>query len=224
MPTLAMIHTGPVVIKPINDLVRTLMPDLARLNLMDDGIVSTIEREGTVTDAVRSRLEHLGASAVAAGADAILVTCSSISELTAGVAQSSGLPVFKIDEAMAEEAVRMGERIGVVATLPTTLEPTCRQIESKAVELGRTIKIERRLCREAFERLSTGDEAGHDQIVQQAVEDLAKDHDVVVLAQVSMARLVPSLKNLRAPVLSSPELGVRWVRDALARRGLTEAA
>lgn len=224
MPTLAMLHTGPVVIKPINDLVRTLMPDVSRLNLMDDGIVSTIEREGTVTEGLRARLEHLARSATTAGADAILVTCSSISELTEGVARSSGLPVFKIDEAMAEEAVHTGSRIGVVATLPTTLEPTCRQIESKANELKRSITIERRLCREAFERLSGGDEAGHDQILREAVEDLAQSHDVVVLAQASMARLVPTLKSLRAPVLSSPELGVRWVRDALARRGLTEAA
>jgi hypothetical protein len=39
---------------------------------------------------------------------------------------------------------------------------------------------------------------------------------VVVLAQVSMARLVPSLGSTKVPVLSSPQSGVAEVRRALA--------
>ena len=37
---------------------------------------------------------------------------------------------------MAEEAVRMGPRIGVMATLRTTLEPTIAPLREKAGETG----------------------------------------------------------------------------------------
>jgi hypothetical protein len=43
------------------------------------------------------------------------------------------VPVVAIDAAMAVEAVREGERIGIVATNPTTLEPSGRLIEVAAV-------------------------------------------------------------------------------------------
>jgi hypothetical protein len=34
------------------------------------------------------------------------------------------VPVIRVDEAMADQAVKTGPRIGVIATLSTTLEPT----------------------------------------------------------------------------------------------------
>jgi len=39
---------------------------------------------------------------------------------------------------------------------------------------------------------------------------------VVVLAQASMARLVPQLQGVRIPVLSSPQSGVAALKRALA--------
>lgn len=217
MRTLAMLHTGPVVIKPLNDIAKAELAGVRIVNFMDDSIVAEIERSGEITQAVRNRLEALGRNAVEAGADAILITCSSISTTAAAVAESIGLPVYKIDEAMAEAAVAKGTNIGVVATLPTTLEPTCAQIEDKARAAGKTVNVRRALCREAFESLSRGDENGHDRILLETVEKLSRECDVVVLAQASMARLVDSLPPLPVPVLSSPQLGIERVRDELAK-------
>jgi Asp/Glu/hydantoin racemase len=220
MPTLALLHTGPVVIAPINQLVRAALPGVRVVNLLDDSIVSEIERAGHMTDAVRERLNLMGRSAVAAGASAVMITCSSISELAAPVAEDAGIPVYKIDEAMAEMAVNSGSTVGVIATLPTTLEPTCGQIERKARDAGKSIVLHRELCRAAFDRLSAGDERGHDQLVLDAVEKLSKTCDVVVLAQASMARLKDQLARFTVPVLTSPELGVARLCQNLSSAGL----
>lgn len=220
MTTLAMIHTGPVVVRPLNDIARRELPGVRIVNLMDDSIVSDIERSGAVGDTVRNRLDLLGKAAVEAGADAILVTCSSISELTDGIEEHVRLPVFKIDEAMAERAVELGARIAVIATLPTTLNPTCDQIERKAREIGRSVELRRELCREAFDSLSAGDEAAHDRIIRERIDALSQTSDVIVLAQASMARIVAGLGQTEVPVLTSPELGIERVRTKLGELGL----
>src|SRR5450631_280420 len=195
MTTIAFIHTGAVVIKPTTEIARTLMPHVRFINYLDDAIVADISRDGIITESIRSRLIHLGQCAAEAKADAILITCSSISELAQAIADASGLPAFKIDEAMAEKAVHMGTRIGVLASLPTTLEPTCRLIESKAREAGKSIVIHKELAHEAFKQLSQGNTEGHDKILRAAIDKLAATEDVIVLAQASMARLIEGLSS-----------------------------
>ena len=116
----------------------------------------------------------------------------------------------------AEEASAIGPRIGVVATVSTTLDPTVRLIRRKAGERGRTVDVTERIAEGAFEALLRGDGALHDEILKQTIVALADQVDVVVLAQVSMARLIPTLGVLRVPVLSSPRSGVEAVKRALA--------
>jgi len=220
MPTLALLFTSPVVIKPVNDVVRAVMPQLRVVNLLDDGILPDIARAGNL-HAVERRVVLLAQCAADAKADALLVTCSSISELAAPAADASRLPVYTIDEAMAEEAVRRGTRIGVLATLATTLDPTCRLIERKAKEAGKSIVIRKQLAREAFEQLASGNAAAHDQMLRDELAALAGTQDVIVLAQASMARLVDARDDaFPVPVLSSPRLGVERVRDRLQAGGL----
>jgi aspartate/glutamate racemase len=219
MTTLAMLHTGPVVIPPLKALAQTHLPGVRVVNLLDDSIVAEIERNGAIPDTVRDRMDHLGRCAVAAGADAVLVTCSSISQLAEPVQAAIGIPVYRIDEAMADEAVLRGPRIGVVATLATTLEPTCALIEERARLAGAAVTIDRALCREAFDLVNAGDGEGHDRVLKAAIEGLVADHDVIVLAQASMARIRDAL-DVPVPVLTSPELGVARVRENLEAQGL----
>lgn len=221
MTTLALIHTTPVVIPTTNAIAHSLMPNVRIVNYLDDAIVGDIFKANEITDGVRSRLLHLGCAAADANADAILVTCSSISETVPAIAKACGVPVYKIDEAMAEEAVRVGTRIGVIATLPTTIEPTCRLIASKAAAAGKWIELHRELAHEAFKQLSQGNSAAHDRILREALEKLGAMVDVIVLAQASMARLLGAGDlALRVPVLASPQLGIARMQAILRERGL----
>jgi hypothetical protein len=47
------------------------------------------------------------------------------------------------------------------------------------------------------------------------VKELSTQVDVVVLAQCSMARLVPLLADVPVPVLASPDSGVQRLKEVL---------
>jgi len=145
----------------------------------------------------------------------ILSQCSSVGEAIDVARKLVRIPVVKIDEPMAEEAVRLGPRVAVAATLATTLNPTCRLIERTAARLGRPIQIQRVLAEGAFDLLKAGDTRGHNAMVLGQIEAVRGDADVIALAQGTMAVLVPDLQGLGLPVLTSPRLGMMRVKEVL---------
>jgi Asp/Glu/hydantoin racemase len=156
-------------------------------------------------------------SAADAGADAILVTCSSIGPAVDATAPFMDVPLMRVDEGMADRASELGSRIGIAATLSTTLDPTRDLVERLAQAKGRSIKTVAKLCEGAFERLAAGDREGHDAIVSRGIAQLADEVDVILLAQASMARVLEGegAPRLNVPVLSSPETGILHLRTSL---------
>jgi len=215
MPTIAVVHTGLVTVQPLKAQISEQIPAARVINIIDDSLLSDVRAAGHLTPQVASRIHSYMANAQAMGVDIILNACSSVGEAVDSVRHFVSTPIVKIDEAMAEEASAIGRRVGVVATVSTTLDPTVRLIKKKADERGRTIDVTERIAEGAFEALLSGDGARHDDILKQTIATLAEDVDVIVLAQVSMARLVPQLENVRIPVLCSPRSGVAALKRAL---------
>ena len=161
-------------------------------------------------------IQHV-ASAEEAGADYILVTCSSIGRAVETAASQCQVPVLRVDQPMADKAVQTGKKIGVIATLPTTLEPTADLIQRRAAKAGKEITLTSRLCEGAFDALMSGDAAKHDAMVAAALKELMAQVDVIVLAQASMARVVNGLSaaDKRVPILASPGLAVDYLATVL---------
>ena len=114
---------------------------------------------------------------------------------------------------MAEKAVREAKRIGVISTLPTTLDPTCRLLLACAKEAGTEVKLVEGLADGAFAAGQSGDGATHDRLIAEAAARIADKVDLFVLAQGSMARMEKRLSEITGkPVLSSPVLGVKGLR------------
>jgi hypothetical protein len=111
----------------------------------------------------------------------------------------------------------MAKHIGVIATLPTTLEPTADLIRRRALAAGREIELTSRLCEGAFDALMSGDAAKHDAMVAAALRELASEVDVIALAQASMARVVDTLPaaDREKPILVSPPLAVEYLASVL---------
>jgi Asp/Glu/hydantoin racemase len=154
-------------------------------------------------------------SAAEAGADLVVVTCSSIGPAVDASRDFLDVPVLRIDEPMADEAVRLGTRIGVVATLSSTLEPTAELVRQRAREAGKEVEVTARVCVGAFEALQAGDRDRHDELVREGLREVISGSDVVVLAQASMARVVETLDDVGVPVLSSPRLAMQRVAELL---------
>jgi Asp/Glu/hydantoin racemase len=118
---------------------------------------------------------------------------------------------------MVDEAIRLGRKIGVLATLRTTLEPTAELVRRRAHAAGVKVVLVERLCEGAFEAVVSGDVERHDAIVSARMKELVGTVDVIVLAQASMARVAESLPEAdrRVPILSSPRLGVQRLGEVL---------
>jgi aspartate/glutamate racemase len=222
---LAIIHTTPVTVDSFKALAAEVMPDVRVINFVDDSILPQLAEVGGDTSAVEARLVQYARYAQEVGADVILSACSSVGEVAAKMQDAVRIPVVRIDDAMAEEAVRRGTRIGVAATVPTTLTPTVALLRRKAQEAGIDASFETRCVTEAYERLLAGDREGHDTLLARALAELASSTDVVVLAQASMARVLERLpEEQRTRFLSSPRFGMQRVREALAQKENTHAA
>lgn len=218
--TVFAIHTGFALVEPLKPLFAEMLPGVRIVNVVDDSLLADARAAGGLTPSVTRRIIGYGTLAESSGAAAIFNCCSSVGEAADLLAQAVAIPVVKIDDAMASEAVRLGRRIGVVGTVATTLAPTVRLIERKARKEGRDIEATAHLVDGAFDRLMSGDAAGHDAMVAETIRRVAAVSDVVVLAQGSMARLAPQLAGtLPVPLLTSPRLGVAQLRDMLARKG-----
>ena len=211
---IALLHTGAVVIPMAGEFVKRELPDVTAVNYLDDKIVADLG-DPELAPTVPGRIGELARAAVDAGAEAILLTCSSISELAADTAEQVGVPILRIDEPMADEAVATGDRIAVLATLATTCGPTTRLIEERARLAGREPSIESVVIDGAFEAVASGDRATHDRLVAAAIAQAASGADVVVLAQASMASAADAVE-VDVPVLTSLESGVRRLRSLLA--------
>jgi len=216
--TLMLIHTSPTLTPMFGSLCSEHLPGTKVFHMVDESLIGDTIRAGRLQRVTVRRLLGMIESAEQAGADAVMVTCSSIGP---GVRIGQGLfdiPVIRVDEAMAEAAVRVGRRIGVMATLRTTLEPTTALLRKKAAEAGLEIEVVESLCDGAFAAVLAGDTATHDAIVERALRDEMRAVDVVVLAQASMARVTTAIGDVGIPVLSSPASAVLCARAALEAR------
>lgn len=221
-PTLALIHTSPTLAPSFADLCGRHLPETKIFHMVDESLIQDTIRAGSLQKPTIRRLVNQIASAETAGADAVLVTCSSIGPGVAIARQLFDIPVIRIDDAMAETAVRRARTIGVLATLRTTLDPTTALLREKAAEIGREVELVECLCEDAFPAVLAGDTERHDRILREALVNDLDGVDLIVLAQASMARVVSTLAPgaLRVPVQSSPELAILRTREIL---GLPDA-
>jgi aspartate/glutamate racemase len=221
--TLVIVHTGPVTVQPLSALGPELLPGVRIVNLVDDSLLKDTMAAGHVTPAVTRRLAQYMMIGQEMGATLILNACSSVGEAADSVRALLSVPLLKVDQAMAERAVASATRIGVAATVQTTLDPTARLIERVAHEAGKSVEVRRALCEGAFDALLAGRTEEHDAIVERHLRELAADVDLIVLAQVSMGRVVDRPDSrFDVPVLTSPRLGMERVAELL--RGRLERA
>lgn len=214
---LGLVHTSATLVPVFAALCKEKLPNVDVFNIADDSLVKGIREAGSLTATISRRVAAYLESAELAGADYIMVTCSSIGPAVEAGAKLMGVPVLRVDQPMADKAVAAGKRIGVIATLSTTLEPTTDLIQRRAAIANKKIELTSKLVEGAFEALMTGDGATHDAKVAAALKELSQQVDVIVLAQASMARVVDSLaaEDKRVPIFASPGIAVDYLATVL---------
>lgn len=214
---LTMIHTVPGLVGLFMDLCKEIMPQVVVYNLVEESLLKNLLEIGEITPYTNRRVVETILSAKDGGADAVLVTCSSIGPCAPLARPLCDVPVLRIDDPMAEQAVKLAKRIGVAATAKTTLKPTADLIEEKARQAKKEVSVQSSLYGEAFSALMAGDTARHDSIVLEGLKAQEKQGaEVLVLAQASMARLASTAaREVRVPILTSPRLAIEQAKGVL---------
>lgn len=217
--SIALVHGIPAVISTMDELAREICPGVEVFNMLHEGLFLELSR-GQVNPSLVRRFCSLIVEAEASGACLVLVTGSTFSPFVDVARKLVSIPVIKIDEAMAEEAVKVGSTIGLVATEEATVRPSSDLILRKAGEQQKQIEIIVATIPEARRFLRLGQVAKHDELILQQVRSLATRVDSIVLAQASMASaLAEAKKAASVPVWASPELALQQVRQTLVDAG-----
>ncbi len=202
------------------ETLEVLGKEVELVSYQDPSILAETREHGQVTANGAARLVGMYMDAVQNDVDAIINLCSSVGEVADAaqdMAKYIGVPIVRVDEEMCREAVRLGKKIAVMATLQTTLEPTKNTIKRVSRELGKPVELIDALVDGAFglnqdefkERMLT---------VAGQVEEEA---DVILFAQGSMAYCENVIFDAYGkPVLSSPRFGAKALKDALNNKGL----
>lgn len=217
LKTLGLIHTSATLVPVFQQLCHQHLPGVQVFNIVDDSLIKNVIKCGELRPDTARRVVDYAASAESAGADFILYTCSSIGAAVETAATLSKVPVLRVDQPMADKAVQTGKRIGVIATLPTTLHPTTDLVKRRAAVVKKEVQVNSKLCEGAFDALMSGDTAKHDAMVAKALKELSSEVDVIVLAQASMARVVDTLDQAdkKIPILASPGIAIAHIATLL---------
>ena len=208
------VHTALAMAEPITSLFKEHLPEVKLNHIVDDSLIQEVIASNAVTPSVAKRLINCFYMAVDAGADIIFNTCSSVGEIAQMARKFIPIPLLKIDDAMAGKAVEEADRIGVLATLPTTLGPTVALLKTMAAKRNKAIEVVEGLAEGAFQAVMSGDREKHDNLILKASEAVAAKVDLIVLAQGSMARMESRLAEVTGKtVLSSPLSGVLAVKE-----------
>ena len=209
------IHTSPVSLNELKALFKELIPDVEMVNIIDDSLLDEVKTVGHINSNIVSRMCSYVQIAKTLEPDLILNQCSSVGEAFEIARTQADCKTLRIDEPMAEKAVSIGSRIGVVATVASTVKPSCNLVRRVAKKRNKSVLVTDYLVDGALDVLMSGDVEKHNALVIDAIRQAEAENDVVVLAQGSMTAILPYLGETEKPILTSPRLAVERIRESL---------
>ena len=210
-----LIHATSVAIEPINAAFASLWPEAELCNLLEDSLSRDLRSAGRLTEALKQRFCDLARYARSAGADAVLFTCSAFGEAIELSRQQLDIPVLKPNEAMIEQALSLGGRIGILATFEPSIESMSAEFHQAAAAQGIALQLVTAASADAYQALHAGDVERHDHLVAQLARQLP-DCDVVCFSQFSMTSAAPGAREVSGrQVLTTPDSAVLLLRRVL---------
>ncbi len=161
-PHIALIHATAVAIEPIRAAFASLWPEARTTNLLEDSLSADLAEAGHLNDAITARFVSLARYVHEAGADAVLFTCSAFGVAIDAARLAVPVPVLKPNEAMLEEALDSGQRVGLLATFAPSIPSMCSELQALAERRGVHVDIEARTVAPALAALQEGRADEHD--------------------------------------------------------------
>lgn len=205
---LAFLHTLEPNVDVFENLLRNAGSDCEIIHKVDGSVLKDAAARGGIDEEIASRIRADISALVEEGANVVVCTCSSIGSVAETMNEISPIEIQRIDRAMADEAVQIGDRIVVAAAASSTLIPTRELLESSARRGNRAISIKEVVIAGVWGRYELGDLTGYIDGIAKGLASEFEAGDVIVLAQASMAEAAKIVSNCPIPILSSPQLGI----------------
>lgn len=203
--------------EPIAEVFRSSWPEAQVAHLLEDSLSVDFNRAKGLTDSMIQRFRRLGDYCVAAGADAILFTCSMFGKAIDAVKQDHpSIPVLKPNEAVYDAMMKERGRILLLSTFEPSVRSMMAEIEEYMAAEGVRLNIDTYVVPKAVDALWSGRNDEHNQLVAEAAAKFP-EHDLIAFGQVSMTRALdlaqPHAKN---PILTTPHSAVQKLRRLMA--------
>jgi len=215
--TLAILHAAVFTAQTVQPYIDEFIPEVQVVHLGDD----TIQRDnlaapvGTIPKVNFFKFTTYCHFMEEAGADLILLGCSTFNRAAELARPMINVPIMNIDRPMMDLAVQQGSRVGLIGTLPSTMPSSERLLREAARDAGKDVTVETALLSEAFKALRAGNTALHNEMLKEAIDDMSRRVDAIVLAQVSMSAIEKELGETRVPVYNSGRTAFAKVREVL---------
>lgn len=214
---LGIIHAALITTGAVQKFIDEIIPEVEVVHFVDDTIQNTnfACEPGIIPKKNFYKFIQGALSQEEYGVDLILLACSTFNVAVEYSRPVLSTPLLQIDRPMMDLAVRDGDRVGLLATVPTTVPASERLLYQAAMEAGKDIEIKTSLCSEAFQVLKAGDPDKHNEMLLEEIDKLSDEVDAIVMAQVSMTALEPRLTNTKVPVYNSGRTAFNRVREML---------
>lgn len=215
--TVGIIHAALISSKSVQKFIDEILPEVTIVHLVDDTIQNTnfACEPGVIPKENYFKFAQYAHNLEVQGVDLIILACSTFNRAVEYARPMINTPLLQIDRTMMDLAVQHGNKIGLIATVPTTIPASQRLLKLAASEAGKEIEVTTVLCTEAFKAILAGDVEKHNEILVKEIEKLSETVSAIVLAQVSMSALEPHLKNTKVPVYNSGRTGFDKAREIL---------
>jgi hypothetical protein len=208
---IACLHTvdsNVAVLEAAAQALRAAGQDVALSHTVRADLLQRAEAQGGLTEAIRDEAAEL-LRGLAEGADAVLLTCSTVGPAAERADLLAPVPVLRVDQALATAAVAKASagnsRVDVLCAVQTTVEPTRALFERVADGTG--VAIAMHIAPGAWDAFRAGDVPGYHRLVAEAADALyAGGAQSVAFAQASMAGAAALCT--RGTPLTSPGAGL----------------
>ncbi|MCZ8311891.1 MAG: aspartate/glutamate racemase family protein [Magnetospirillum sp.] len=206
MVQIACLHTAESNVAVFDAALRTA--GLSGVNLrhaLRADLLAAAEQEGRLTTEIAAQAVA-ALTDLCAGADAVLLTCSTLGPVAEAAAANAAIPILRVDAALAAEAVKGGGKIVVLCAVETTVEPTKRLFEAAAQATGAEVRVQ--LVPGAWAAFKAGQQDRYLAMVARAAIEAKRGGAArVALAQASMAGASDLVAAGERP-LNSPVAGL----------------
>ncbi len=215
--TVGIIHAALITTKAVQPYIDSVLPQVKIVHHVDDSIQNSnfACKPGIIPKENFYKFTSYAHNLELAGVDIILLACSTFNQAVEFARPMINTPMLQIDRPMMDLAVLEGRKIGLLATVPTTIPASERLLRLAAHDAGKQVDITTRLCSEAFLEIKKGNIENHNNLLMKEIESLSKTVDAIVLAQLSMSALEPMLGSVNVPIFNSGRTGFTRVREML---------